>query len=71
MNIQQKACAALSAILDKNKLLIKKYSSEGIPEEIPILRAFIWKILLNYLPDEPKKWEETIRKMMLNYLRRD
>ena len=58
---QQKACAALSAILDKNKLLIKKYSSEGIPEEIPILRAFIWKILLNYLPDEPKKWEETIK----------
>ena len=57
---QQKACAALSAVLVNNKLLIKQYSREGISDEIPILRAFIWKILLNYLPEEPKKWEENL-----------
>ena len=57
---QQKACAALSAVLVNNKLLIKQYSREGISDEIPILRAFIWKILLNYLPEEPKKWEANL-----------
>ena len=67
---QQKACAALSAVLVNNKLLIKQYSREGISDEIPILRAFIWKILLNYLPEEPKKWEENLiqkRKEYKNY----
>jgi hypothetical protein len=64
---QQKACGALSAILSQNKSLIKKYSSEGIPEEIPILRAYIWKILLHFLPDEPKKWEETIKEKRGEY----
>ena len=64
---QQKACAALSAILSQNISLMKKYSSEIIPEEIPILRAFIWKILLHYLPDEPKKWEETIKEKRGEY----
>ena len=57
---QEKACAALSAVLVGNKLLIKQYSSEGISDEIPILRAFIWKLLLNYLPEEPKKWEANL-----------
>ena len=67
---QQKACAALSAVLVNNKLLIKQYSREGISDEIPILRAFIWKILLNYLPEEPKKWEANLiekRKEYKNY----
>ena len=52
---QQKACKILSAILENNITLIKKYSYEGLPSELPILRAFIWKLLLHYLPDEPKK----------------
>ena len=66
-NVQQKACSSIAAILDKNKSLIKQYSSEGIPDEIPILRAFIWKLLLNYLPEDPKKWEETLNKKRTDY----
>ena len=64
---QEKACAALSAVLVGNKLLIKQYSSEGISDEIPILRAFIWKLLLNYLPEEPKQWEETLTEKRNEY----
>ena len=66
-NVQQKACSSIAAILDKNKSLIKQYSSEGIPDEIPILRAFIWKLLLNYLPEDPKKWEETLNQKRAIY----
>ena len=64
---QQRACNILSAILDKNISLIRQYSFEGIPNELPILRAFIWKILLNYLPEEPKKWEETLKSKRAQY----
>ena len=64
---QEKACAALSAVLVGNKLLIKQYSSEVISDEIPILRAFIWKLLLNYLPEEPKQWEETLTEKRNEY----
>ena len=64
---QQRACNILSAILDKNMALIRQYSLEGLPNELPILRAFIWKILLKYLPDEPKKWEETLISKRAQY----
>ena len=64
---QQRACNILSAILDKNIALIRQYSLEGLPNELPILRAFIWKILLKYLPDEPKKWEETLISKRAQY----
>ena len=54
------ATGAITAICDKNMSLLKEYSNKGLPEDLPILRAFIWKLLLNYLPEETKKWEETL-----------
>ena len=65
---QQKACKILSAILENNITLIKKYSYEGLPSELPILRAFIWKLLLHYLPDEPKKMGETLNLKRAQYI---
>ena len=56
------ASGVITAICDKNKSLLKEYSSKGLPDDLPILRAFIWKILLGYLPSEPKKWEETLNE---------
>ena len=56
------ATNAITAICDKNITLLKEYSSKGLPDDLPILRAFVWKLLLNYLPDEPKKWEETLNQ---------
>ena len=46
---------------------MRQYSYEGLPDELPILRAFLWKILLNYLPEEHKKWEETLLKQRSQY----
>ena len=66
-NSQKEVCDIMAAILDKNKIQLKNYSYQGLPQEIPILRAFIWKILLNYLPDDPKKWEETLNKKRNEY----
>ena len=54
------ACGAIAAILDGNIELITKYAEDGIPDDLPMLRAYIWKILLHYLPENPKKWEETL-----------
>ena len=64
---QKEICNMITAILDKNKVQLKKYSYRGLPEQIPILRAFIWKILLNYLPEDPKKWEETLNQKRNEY----
>ena len=66
-NSQKEVCDIMAAILDKNKIQLKNYSYQGLPQEIPILRAFIWKILLNYLPEDPKKWEETLNKKRNEY----
>ena len=56
------ATGAITSICDKNISLLREYSSKGLPDDLPILRAFVWKLLLNYLPDEPKKWEETLNQ---------
>ena len=61
------ACEAITAICDKNIPLLKELSYKGLPEDIPILRAFIWKLLLNYLPENPKKWEETLIQKRAEY----
>ena len=61
------ACSAMSAILDKNKELISKLGEDGLPDDIPMLRAYIWKILLNYLPEDPKQWEQTLNEKRTQY----
>ena len=69
-NSIQTACTTITAICDKNISLIKESSFKGLPDDLPILRAFIWKLLLNYLPEDPKKWEETLiqkRALYNNY----
>ena len=66
-NTMNLACSAMAAILDKNKELISKFAENGLPDDLPMLRAFIWKILLNYLPEDPKKWEETLTQKRTQY----
>ena len=64
------ATGAITAMCDKNISLLKEYSNKGLPDDLPILRAFIWKLLLDYLPEDPKKWEETLiqkRKLYNSY----
>ena len=66
-NSLQTACNTITAICDKNIPLIKESSFNGLPDDLPILRAFTWKLLLNYLPEDPKKWEETLNKKRTDY----
>ena len=61
------ACETMGAILDKKKELVQKFSEEGLPDELPMLRAYVWKILLNYLPEDPKKWETTLKEKRSQY----
>ena len=66
-NSLQTACNTITAICDKNIPLIKESSFNGLPDDLPILRAFTWKLLLNYLPEDPKKWEETLNQKRAIY----
>jgi len=61
------ACGTMGAILDKKKELVQKFSEEGLPDDLPMLRAYVWKILLNYLPEDPKKWETTLKEKRSQY----
>ena len=40
-NTMNLACSAMAAILDKNKELISKFAENGLPDDLPMLRAFI------------------------------
>ena len=55
------------AILDKKKELVQKIAEEGLPDDLPMLRAYAWKILLNYLPEDPQKWETTLKEKRSQY----
>jgi hypothetical protein len=41
--------------IDYNNL--RKLISEGLPEEIPELRSLLWKLFLNYYPNDLDEWE--------------
>lgn len=75
-------CEALSSCLPKswnriNKILtyliknnysqIKKECYAGLPEDLPSLRALIWKINFKYLPKNIKKWDDTFKQMRSQY----
>ena len=49
----------IEAILSENKQELNKLSEEGLPDDLPILRALVWKINLGYLPLNSKLWEKT------------
>ena len=75
-------CEALSSCIPKswnriNKILksltknnysqIKKECYIGLPEDLPSLRALIWKINFKYLPKNIKKWDLTLKNMRKQY----
>ena len=66
-NTKKLVSNTMSAILEKNKKDIITIAEIGIPDDLPILRAYIWKILLNYLPEDPEQWEEILNKKRSEY----
>ena len=62
----------IDAILSENKDKLIKLSEKGLPDDLPILRALVWKINLGYLPINSNLWEKTfIEKRKLYNLYKD
>ena len=40
-----------------NMIMLRSLAFRGVPNEVPGLRAIIWRVLLGYLPRETAKWE--------------
>ena len=58
----------VEGILTEDKELLKSICKEGFPDDSPILRALVWKILLNYLPINHEEWGKILtQKRKLYY----
>ena len=64
---QEIAHSALEAIKSKNLQKLYEISENGIPDDLPILRAYIWKIILGYLPIDPKQWDSELSQKREDY----
>ena len=56
-------------VLDSNKIDKQELSNHikyGL-DESPSLRSLTWKVLLNYLPDDISKWEESLCSKRKDY----
>ena len=61
------SASALEAIKLKDRKKLFSICESGLPDDLPILRAYIWKINLNYLPLEVKEWDSTLEKKRNEY----
>ena len=57
----------LTYLMKNNYSQIKKECYLGLPEDLPSLRALIWKINFKYLPKNIKKWDITLKNMRNQY----
>ena len=57
----------LNDIIQNNKKELKKECYKGLPENLPSLRALIWKINFKYFPKDLKKWEYTLKPLREEY----
>ena len=61
------AHSVLEAIKMKNMEKLYEISENGLPDDLPILRAYVWKIILGYLPIDSTKWGETFLQKRKEY----
>ena len=57
----------LKDIISNNKLELKKECYKGLPENLPSLRALIWKINFKYLPHKIQTWNRVIKSYRDEY----
>lgn len=55
------------AILTKDKSKIVQLSEKGLPDDLQMLRALVWKINLGYLPINYEKWETYLTEKRKTY----
>ena len=61
------AHSVLEAIKMKNLEKLYEISENGLPDDLPILRAYVWKVILSYLPIDSTKWGETLLQKRNEY----
>jgi len=61
------ASLALGIIKSKDKQKLYEICESGLPDDLPILRAYIWKIILGYLPLDISEWDSTLAKKREEY----
>ena len=61
------AMSFIEALKKKEKNKIYEIAENGLPDDLPILRAYIWKIILGYLPSDPDLWDEELSKKRDQY----
>jgi len=54
-------------IINNNKNDLKRECYRGLPDNLPSLRALIWKINFKYLPRDINKWELTLKTLRNEY----
>ena len=57
----------LKIIISNNKKELKKECYKGLPENLPSLRALIWKINFKYIPHKIQNWENTLKSYRNEY----
>ena len=61
------ASLALGIIKSKDQKKLYEICEPGLPDDLPILRAYIWKIILGYLPLDISEWDSTLAKKREEY----
>ena len=61
------ASLALGIIKSKDEKKLYEICESGLPDDLPILRAYIWKIILGYLPLDISEWDSTLAKKREEY----
>ena len=61
------ASLALGIIKSKDQKKLYELCESGLPDDLPILRAYIWKINLGYLPLDISEWDSTLTKKRDEY----
>ena len=64
---QSIANTAIEAIKSQNEKKLTELCQSCLPDDLQILRAYIWKINLGYLPLDYNKWDETLEKKRNEY----
>lgn len=55
-------------IINFNEEELKKECYKGLPDDLPSLRALIWKINFRYLPHDILKWKESLESKRKEYI---
>ena len=58
----------LKDIISNSRKEVKKECYKGLPENLPSLRALIWKINFKYLPHKIQNWKATLKSYRDEYI---